>query len=271
MISFALTNYGAMCGNLEKQIGMYMQLALLNPESATQDIGLQQKYQIANSIASFVAQEARRLQLEHTLQMATQLNHELNHDRRFSPELLVRELIKIKQLIVMESSKRRLAFIPPPYDKYFEQEKLFGDAVYEQIESARQDLKDAGNCLAASLPTASVFHLMRVAEHGLRKLAKKLRVKLIHSGKSCPIEFADWDKMITAIRNKIAHLRKLSAGTKKQNKLEAYSNAADHCEYMKDIWRNNMAHTRNPYKDAEAVAVLERVRDFMQFLARHLA
>jgi hypothetical protein len=46
-----------------------------------------------------------------------------------------------------------------------------------------------------------------------------------------------------------------------------YSDAADHCEFMKDIWRNNVSHTRKAYSDPEAVAVLQRVREFMEFLA----
>jgi hypothetical protein len=202
--------------------------------------------------------------------MAQQLDIQIKQHRRFSPELMVQELFKLKQLIVMETAKRHLAFISPPYDAYFEQEKLFGESVFEIFLDARQDVKDAGNCLAATLPTASVFHLMRVAEHGLRKLAKKLKVKLTHTGKPSPIEFADWDKVITAIRSNIAAARKLPAGPKRQAKLEGWSNGADHCEYMKDIWRNNMAHTRTPYNGPEAVGVLERVRDFMQFLSKHL-
>jgi len=39
---------------------------------------------------------------------------------------------------------------------------------------------------------------------------------------------------------------------------------------MKDIWRNNMAHTRKPYNQTEAVGVMERVREFMQFLGKYL-
>jgi hypothetical protein len=83
------------------------------------------------------------------------------------------------EAIEKELAQRKLVFIPPNLVEYLEQEKLFGDAVYENFPSARGDIRDAGNCLAAGLNTAAVFHLMRVVELGLRALAKKLHVKKV--------------------------------------------------------------------------------------------
>lgn len=181
-----------------------------------------------------------------------------------------RELKNLRKNIELELGKRHFAYVPQEYEKFFEKSALFGDGVFVKFEAARQDLVDAGNCLAMSLPTACVFHLMRVGEYGLRKLAKKLRVRLTHTGKGSPIEYADWGKLIAAVRNKIAEARKLPAGPRRQARLEAYSNAADHCEYMKDIWRNNVAHARKSYKESEAIAAFERVRYFMVFLEKHV-
>jgi hypothetical protein len=181
-----------------------------------------------------------------------------------------RDLAAFRKTIEMELQKRRFVYVSAEKSKYFAKEQIFGVEVYDAFPSARTDLAQAGDCLAISLPTACVFHLMRAAEHGLRQLARKMKVTLTHTGKSCPVEFADWEKIIAAIRDKITEARKLSAGPKRQEKLEAYSNAADHCEYMRDIWRNNLAHARREYIDTEAVAAYDRVRDFMIFLAKHL-
>jgi hypothetical protein len=266
MIRWAITNYAGMYGVLDSNIAAFAHVSNLPRAIATADIDQPTRERIA-SCADFVLQEAKILNLDHTIQMAQQLGSQLRENRRFSAELLTHELFKLKQLIVMESSKKSLAFISPPYDIFFEQERLFGDLVYEVFPEARSDLKDAGNCLAASLPTAGVFHLMRVAEYGLRELARRLHVKLTHTGKAVPIEFADWNQVLTEIKNKIAVARKTPGGPKRQAKYELYSNAADHCEYMKDIWRNNIAHARKAYSGPEAVGVLQRVRDFMQFLS----
>jgi hypothetical protein len=148
-------------------------------------------------------------------------------------------------------------------------EKLFGDEVYSVFGDARDDVRNTGNCIALGLPIASIVYSMRVAEYGLRKLARTLHVRLTHTRRSCAIEFADWHNLITAIKNKIREVRNLPVGPRKQIQLEGYSSAADHCEYMKDIWRNNTAHTRKLYTLPEAIGAFERVRDFMQFLAKH--
>jgi hypothetical protein len=109
---------------------------------------------------------------------------------------------------------------------------------------------------------------MRVSEHGLRRLARRLHVTLTDKGNLHPLEYADWDKLLTAIRNKIIEARKLSKGPRKEKQLQSWSEAGDHCEYMKDIWRNSVSHTRQPYKNSEALGACERVRDFMSFLVR---
>ena len=146
---------------------------------------------------------------------------------------------------------------------------LPGREVAVSFSSACVDIKEAGNCLAAECYTAAVFHLMRVSEYGLRKMATKLRVRLIESGKHQPLEFATWDKVITGCRNKIATARKLPQGPKRERRMQIFSQAADHCEYMKDIWRNEVSHARKPYSKHDAMGVLERVRAFMVFLASH--
>jgi len=180
------------------------------------------------------------------------------------------ELQNLNTAIMVGLTERKFAFIRPGLDAYFEKDKLFGEDVYEKFEFARQDVKEAGNCLSAELYTAAVFHLMRVSEHGLRRLAKKLKVTLTHKGKYQPVEYAEWDKTITAIKNKISGIRSFNPGPRRQAQLEFYSDAADHCTFMKDVWRNNVSHTHKPYIEPEALSVFNRVRDFMVFLGKQL-
>jgi hypothetical protein len=89
---------------------------------------------------------------------------------------------------------------------------------------------------------------MRVAEYGLRSLAKRLGVMVTHRGARQRIEDADWDKVITAIKNKIDSIRHLTIGPRRKAQLELYSDAADHCLFMRDIYRNKISHTQKPYK-----------------------
>ena len=195
------------------------------------------------------------------------LQRQLEGGELFTGEMLARELNGLCSQAVICLSRHKFAYIPAPNDQYFERENLFGELVHHQIPEANIDIKDAGNCIAASLYTASVFHMMRVSEYGLRALAKRLRVSLSDKRKPIPLEYATWDKVINGCHNRIADARAKHVGAKKQVRLNLYSDIADHCTFMKDIWRNEIAHTRKSYTRDEAIAIFGRVRDFMTLLA----
>lgn len=180
------------------------------------------------------------------------------------------ELRTLRESIEHVLDNRAFIYIPSDKAVYIEHKGLFGDSVFRSFPEAQKDIEDAGSALALSLYTAAVFHLMRVTEHGLRRLAKRMQVKLTHGSKPLPLEFADWDKVITGIRNKIAAVRQTQRSQKRQAKLELYSSCADHCEYMKDIWRNNAAHTREAYRENQALDVMQQVRAFMGFLSANI-
>jgi hypothetical protein len=178
------------------------------------------------------------------------------------------ELAVLRQCIEADLEKRKFAFIEPQKSELFEGLEAAWGPVCKIIPSASVDVKEAHIARMVELDTATVFYMMRVAEQGLRYLARKLRISLTHKGYRLPIEYADWDKVITGIKNKIDNVRHLPAGPKRQERLTKFSDAADHCLFMKDIWRNNISHTRDPYKPGEALRVIERVRDFMQFTVK---
>jgi hypothetical protein len=142
--------------------------------------------------------------------------------------------------------------------------------VTKGIPGATFDIGEALFCYLLERNTASVFHSMRVAEYGLRFLAKRLKVKLTDKKSPMPIEYADWQKVIVACKNKTEAIAKKPQGPKRQAQLELYSDAADHCVFMKDIWRNNVSHARKPYSPEDALLVIARVRDFLRFLVTTL-
>ncbi len=173
-------------------------------------------------------------------------------------------LDSIIQGIFGNLGSKKFMFVPEDQASYWQDRTIFGDDFWENsTAAARFDAIEAGNCYAAGRWTACVFHSMRVAEHGLRKLAKVLKVTISDRGKLVPIEYGDWDKVITVSRIKIGEMRKVPAGPKKVESLRLYSNIADHCEYMKDIWRNEVSHTRRQYSGPESLGVMNRVCEFM--------
>ena len=163
-------------------------------------------------------------------------------------------------------NSRKFMFIPEDQAKYYDNPDLMA-GVLRFGEAAILEMREAGNCFALSRGTACVFHCMRVAEYGLRHLARRVGAKISSRGKRCPIEFGDWGTVITAINNKISKARQRPAGPRRDELLRFYSDAADHCSYMKDIWRNDISHAQRRYNKPETLGVLNRVQEFMKLLA----
>ncbi len=139
--------------------------------------------------------------------------------------------------------------------------------VIETFPESWKDIQDASDSLALELYTASVFHAMRIAQVGLLSLARKLDVTIRDKGVDVPVEEGDWNKVLTAVRNKIEKTRESPKNAKHTKELHHFSNAADHLTWMKDIWRNSVSHGES-YIEYESAGALERVRLFMEFLAK---
>jgi len=184
-------------------------------------------------------------------------------------DALATELRVLRESVEAELKYRRFTFVPMDKARLLDGVDAAWESIWQKVPQSKTDAKEAVFCYALGRNTACVFHLMRVAEHGLRVLAKKVGAKLTHKGKNQPIEFADWDKVITEINGKTGTARALPHGAKRATQLKFYSDAADHCLYMKEL-RNEISHARTDYNPGEALGALQRVHGFMIFLSRGL-
>ena len=172
----------------------------------------------------------------------------------------------IQWALEQELILRTFAFIPPDKDKLFERDELFGEAVSKAIPSAKSDIKDAGNCLAADLPDAAVFYLMRIVEFGLRQLARELKVKISKT----PLDYAGWQKVVNAIDEKLSAKMPKARGPKQSAALKfKHDMLADFKAF--EVIRNEIMHGRSRFNEAEAIDLFNRVREFMQRLASRIA
>ena len=182
------------------------------------------------------------------------------------------ETLRAQILVIYQGLRNNLGsqlFMHVPADQaaHYNNRKILGAAVRDFFPaSSLEEIVLAGNCYAAGLWTASVFHSMRFAEHGLRKLARSVGVKLTDNKKPIPLEYATWNKVIDGLRSKISAERKKNKNATVERRMAWFASIADHCEYMKDIWRNSVAHSGRRYSKPEALAALDRVRDFSQKL-----
>ena len=232
------------------------------PEAAVQNI--------AASLAK-VQEHEENLELENTLRnqvfLLAQRIKQGKADLRANA--LHSSLTLIIGGLIANLQARLFLFVPTSKASFYNSASLFGDSPLIFPE-AMNDMIDAGTSYAADLPTACIFHLMRVSEFGLRALAGRLRVSLRDNGKACRIEYATWNKVLDAIDSKIKAIRSLPSGAAKSSRLMFYSDAASHCRHIRDIWRNEVSHTRTRYNEYEAFAALNRIADLMQLLTEGL-
>ena len=177
-------------------------------------------------------------------------------------------LLDLKQTIHDELIDRKFVMIENPKADILEQENLFGKQVAKAFPSSRSEIRSAGNCLAMDENTAAVFHLMRVAELGMRALARHLKVKI----KRNTIDSAGWTEIIKNIGDATAgRWGKRPKGKKARQDATAFLKccevATNELNVFKEIWRNNVMHAGLPYNEHEAHGVFIRVRDFMQRLS----
>ena len=136
--------------------------------------------------------------------------------------------------------------------------------LYAAFPSIKPEVFSAIDCYTLGHNTASVFHSMRVAEHGLRAIAKERKVRL---PKNKQIEWATWQDIIKAINSEIAVIGGKKAGAAKDAALEFYSGARADLNGFKDEYRNLVMHVRATYDEHQALRALTKVHAFMERLA----
>lgn len=137
----------------------------------------------------------------------------------------------------------------------------------QAFPSAASDITEAMDLYALDHPTAAVFHLMRVAECGLRSLAHERGVKFANK----PLEWANWQDLITKVRQSAkAQWDGAAAGPSKDAAQDFYAGALSQFEGFKDKYRNAVSHVRKQYDELEALSAINHVRDFMNGLSRKI-
>jgi hypothetical protein len=150
---------------------------------------------------------------------------------------------------------------------WFEHKQPFDQKVYDSFPTLHRDITDAGTCFASDNPTACVFHLMRVVEQAIRILARKLRVR----GLKTDLDYEDFKRIQTELNKKLAQLRNSRRGKRREREIEFYADVADRCQYFKEMWRDNVMHSRKSYETADAAGILTRVSELMRRLAERLS
>ncbi len=145
-------------------------------------------------------------------------------------------------------AKRVFLFVKKGLTDFIDNPILFGKAVATAFPDARFDIQEAGNCLAADCSTAAVFHLMRVAEYGLRALANDRRVTVPKG----ILELATWEDILRELENAEAAIQRYPKTLAREAQFDFYHGANMEFKRFKNKFRNQIMHTRDSYDDGEA-------------------
>ncbi len=145
---------------------------------------------------------------------------------------------------------------------YAPTEALFGNEVHNKFpKEGAFEIDEAAKCLGLARPTASVFHLMRTMEVGIKALSRCLNIP-------DPIKPAErnWGKMLGNIKSELAQ-RWPNSADRGHGDGQFFESLYGLLEGVKNPWRNATMHVENKYTDDEAEHILFAVRAFMRKLA----
>jgi hypothetical protein len=201
-----------------------------------------------------------------------QVGHASGHLRWQTNDLdysgICAELRHVINAIVLAIDSRTFLEVASEFSGYIDNELSFGQLVIDAFPDAKNDIRDAGNCLATECSTAAVFHLMRVAEHGLRALAHDRRIVL---PKAKPIDLATWEDLLKELEKAEDAIRNFPKTSAREAQFEFFHGAMMELKRFKNKFRNRVMHARDSYDMNEAKSAFDHVKEFMHLLSTHIS
>ncbi len=254
--------YSLICRELTQQIEQW----IVENESDNSVIPTESKEALFG--LDLIEDAAKKFELERTVYRLSRFRRTVEEAQTYSNLALLSgfEMRELRAAFEDDLSERFLLILERAKAPYWRQRELCGPEVFAKFRSIRADVMAAGSCYATENNTACVFHLMRATEALIRTLAKHLEVILPHE-----IEYADWKAIKDAIDAKLTKLRNTDRGTLRETEIDFYANAAERCQYFKELWRDKIMHSRVSCTEHKALDVLTRFKDFAQLLAQRLS
>jgi hypothetical protein len=170
----------------------------------------------------------------------------------------------------VEHDRRSLVFRWEGGKAHYGIREIVGDKVVAAFPSAWDDLIEVGSCLVAECNTAAVFHLMRVAEFGLRAVASDRKAPFTNK----PIDQQEWGTILGYMDGVIKGLRLDDASNwpdagVRDIQIRFYSEVTAELRGFNEAWRRHLSHAREGgiYDRNYANSVFTHVKLFMQKLS----
>lgn len=200
------------------------------------------------------------IHLERLIRMLNDHSDMVKHDQ------LSEWISEISLRIQDELELRLFMQIPSENEGYYSDPRgKFGKPILDKFPLIVSDVEAAGKCIATGNPTASVFHLMRIMECGLRALGKSLNDERLD-----PRLNPTWERILKRCDEELSKpLRERSSLWKEDDHF--YSEATANLRAVKDAWRNPTMHVDQSYDADQALTVFFVVKSFMKHISSKLS
>jgi hypothetical protein len=136
-------------------------------------------------------------------------------------------------------------------------QKALGD-----FPDAQYDAWEACICLACARFSASVYHLMRIAEHGLVSVAAAANVKDETLAKG-------WDGCIQGIDSEVKRIESTKPTLDWKDQVKKYTDLSAWFTTIKTGWRNPASHIPRIYEERSATGMFAAVCTLFSHLSRY--
>ena len=137
----------------------------------------------------------------------------------------------------------------------------------DEFPSSRRGIIASIDCYALGDYAGCVFHMMGLAELGLRAIAGERGIEAVGNNK--PIEWGTWQDVFQAIEGQLRVIRSKPPGPKKDVALSFYDTALSDLRRLQG-YRDPTMHFRQSYDRGEAYDAMYRTKSLMQTLSTKL-
>jgi hypothetical protein len=204
---------------------------------------------------------AEQLELDAVPPQADRMLQSIKNGNYFI-DLVAKDLEDIRLRIFDQLDSRLFYFVSPSVSRYYNDSALFGQEVDTAFPSAAPEIAEAGKCRALGRHSATVFHLMRVLEIGIRCLGKVFNEDTAHT---------NWHNILDLIDKKVRAMNSVSHGAGWKEDQQFYSESVAHFYVLKNAWRNYTMHAHERYDEERTEEIYHSVGAFMRGLAKRLS
>ena len=216
---------------------------------------------LANEFEAF-GKLFRRLEFEAACDQVDIIVRNLRRGTPLSEEEFAIHCRSLLQSIRNAANKARFYYYPNRKADELHGTRRKWKVAFEAFPSIKEEVTAGVDLWALGRNTASVFHLIRAAEIGLRLLAKKMGVKFAKK----PTEWGQWGDLLKALDGKVTALRQTTNGPKRDAELRFYSEAVTGMKALAER-RDAVMHVRRDFDEHEAASTIDRVHDLLTGLA----